>query len=135
MPTRYAMPNRYVGPLMTPRRSLRLQAKRWIAPSLAGLLLASTQAEVVQMPLKPTTSLLPLSAWPMALRTLGGGVSGRYLVSERSGELNLVDSDGQTQVLEGMPRVSQNARRPSMWPCTLSLAMASRLDLFHLEQA
>ncbi len=28
---------------------------------------------------------------------------GRYLVSERSGELNLVDSDGQTQVLEGMP--------------------------------
>ena len=62
MPTRYAMPNRYVGPLMTPRRSLRLQATRRVAPSLAGLLLASTaQAEVVQDALETDHFVITLS--------------------------------------------------------------------------
>ena len=114
MPTRYAMPNRYVGPLMTPRRSLRLQATRRVAPSLAGLLLASTaQAEVVQDALETDHFVITIErvadgfANPWAVAFLPDG---RYLVSERSGELNLVDSDGQTQVLEGMPRVSQNGQ-------------------------
>ncbi|MGD7651507.1 PQQ-dependent sugar dehydrogenase, partial [Ralstonia pseudosolanacearum] len=35
---------------------------------------------------------------------------GRYLVSERSGALNLVTTTGESQQLEGMPDVSQNGQ-------------------------
>lgn len=114
MPTRHAMPNRYAGPLMTPHRSLCLQAKRWVAPSLAGLLLASTaQAEVVQEALETDHFAITIervadgftNPWAVAFLP-----DGRYLVSERSGELNLVDANGQSQVLEGMPQVSQNGQ-------------------------
>ncbi|MEC8937406.1 MAG: PQQ-dependent sugar dehydrogenase, partial [Pseudomonadota bacterium] len=108
------MPTRYATPLMTPHRSLRLQAKRWVAPSLVGLMLASTaQAEVVHDALETDHFAITIErvangfANPWAVAFLPDG---RYLVSERSGELNLVDSDGQTQVLEGMPRVSQNGQ-------------------------
>lgn len=114
MPTRHAMPKRYAGSLMTPRRSLCLQAKRWVTPSLAGLLLASTaQAEVVQEALETDHFAITIervadgftNPWAVAFLP-----DGRYLVSERSGELNLVDANGQSQVLEGMPQVSQNGQ-------------------------
>ncbi|WP_404475248.1 PQQ-dependent sugar dehydrogenase [Vreelandella venusta] len=99
---------------MTPRRSLCLQAKRWVTPSLAGLLLASTaQAEVVQEALETNHFAITIervadgftNPWAVAFLP-----DGRYLVSERSGELNLVDANGQSQVLEGMPQVSQNGQ-------------------------
>lgn len=114
MPTRHAMPARPTTPLMTPQRSSLLQATRWVAPSLAGLLLASTaQAEVIH-------DALATDHFPITIERVADGFAnpwavaflpdGRYLVSERSGELNLVDANGQSQVLEGMPQVSQNGQ-------------------------
>lgn len=35
---------------------------------------------------------------------------GRYLVSERNGRLNLVDTEGQARALEGMPRVNHHGQ-------------------------
>ena len=88
------MPARPTTPLMTPQRSPLVKATRWVAPPLAGLLLASTaQAEVIH-------DALATDHFPITIERVADGFAnpwavaflpdGRYLVSERSGELNLV---------------------------------------------
>ncbi|MBP5978879.1 MAG: PQQ-dependent sugar dehydrogenase [Halomonas sp.] len=90
---------------------------RWLAPGFTTLCLvaglssahAETVGEVIQ------TEYLDFSIervagnfeHPWAVAFLP---EGRFLVSERNGQLNLVDEDGQSRVLEGMPSVNHHGQ-------------------------
>ncbi|PRY66631.1 glucose/arabinose dehydrogenase [Vreelandella songnenensis] len=86
---------------------------RWLAPGFAALCLtagmASAQGEVIE------TEHLPISLervaegfeHPWAVAFLPDG---RYLVSERNGQLNLVEDNGQSRVLEGLPQVNHHGQ-------------------------
>ncbi|WP_404375524.1 PQQ-dependent sugar dehydrogenase [Vreelandella aquamarina] len=99
----------------TCQRYLLPSALRRVAPALAVVLLAGTaQAEVIHQALETEQFAITIERiadgfqhpWAVAILP-----DGRYLVSERSGELNLVDPDsGQSQVLEGIPEVSQHGQ-------------------------
>ncbi|WP_249978653.1 PQQ-dependent sugar dehydrogenase [Vreelandella olivaria] len=90
----------------------------WYAPAVSGLLLAGSiniaQAEVTHESIATEHFNISIERvadgfqHPWAVAVLPDG---RYLVSERNGQLNLVAPDsGQTQVLEGMPSVNHHGQ-------------------------
>jgi len=91
---------------------------RWVTPILSGLALASAvsiaQAEVIEESLETDHLTLSIERvadglehpWAVALLP-----DGRYLVSERSGQLNIIDPEsGEASTLEGMPEVSSRGQ-------------------------
>lgn len=90
----------------------------WLTPVLGGLVLASAistaNAEVIEEALETDHLTLSLERvadsleHPWAVAFLPDG---RYLVSERSGQLKLIDPDsGEATTLEGMPEVNSQGQ-------------------------
>ena len=90
---------------------------RWLAPGFTTLCLAAslssahaeTVGEVIQTEYLDFTIERVAGDFehPWAVAFLPDG---RFLVSERNGQLNLVDEDGQSRALEGMPRVNHHGQ-------------------------
>lgn len=91
---------------------------RWIAPTATGLLLlgavSNVQADITHNAIESdhlTFSIERLAdglenPWAVAILP-----DGRYLVSERNGQLNLIDADGgESVVLTGMPEVNHHGQ-------------------------
>ncbi|WP_447893978.1 PQQ-dependent sugar dehydrogenase [Vreelandella sp. GE22] len=103
-------------PALTPTH-LDRRASPFFSPLLGGLLLLgglnSAQAEII-------TDAVTTDAATFSIERVADGFTrpwavaflpdGRYLVSERSGHLNLVDSEGHAKVLSGMPDVSRQGQ-------------------------
>ncbi|WP_422822559.1 PQQ-dependent sugar dehydrogenase [Vreelandella alkaliphila] len=96
---------------------LTTPSHRWFLTAIGGLMLAGTvsnaQAEMVYDAIETDQMTLSLervasglnSPWAVAFLP-----DGRFLVSERRGQLTLVDQEGNQQTLEGMPTVSHQGQ-------------------------
>ncbi|HDZ48531.1 hypothetical protein LCGC14_0036810 [marine sediment metagenome] len=94
------------------------RSARWLGPAATGLLLIgavnSVHAEVIHEAIESEHLTFSIervadgleNPWAVAFLP-----DGRYLVSERNGQLNLIDPDsGESSVLEGMPEVNHHGQ-------------------------
>lgn len=100
------------------RMTKAYRSARWLGPAATGLLLIgavnSAHAEVMHEALESEHLTFSIervadgleNPWAVAFLP-----DGRYLVSERNGQLNLIDPEsGESSVLEGMPEVNHHGQ-------------------------